>query len=132
RDLLAGMQPRYSGADLPATLVQVNEALSAPEARAAGPEQVFVIVLSDFSRSSLALERPAPAQLSAIAGRARVYLAQPMTEQANVQIESLRPRHHMVVTRGMSTQAAVSMDVALRRFADEAADRVTNIAFSVV
>src|SRR5690606_5064133 len=89
-------------------------------------------LLSDFSRSSLALERPVPAELAALGDRAKLYLAQPMAEQADVQIEAFRPRHHMVVTRGPSTQASVSMEVGLRRFADEMANRNTTIDLAVV
>lgn len=130
REAITQMKPRYSRADLPSALLEVNRALNDPAARAAGAGQVFVMVLSDFSQSTLPLDRPAPAELAALGDRCKLFLAQPMDERGNVQIQALQPRRHMVVAD--RDGASVPVELRLRRFADEAADRVTEVEFAIL
>jgi len=120
RQLIESMRPRYSRSDLNSALSQVREALLNETASAR--QETMVIVLSDFSRSALAVDRPAPAELAALGDHAQLLLMPPMTGRGNVQIVSLRPRRHMIVAdRG----ATAAMEVRLRRFGDEAADRLS-------
>ncbi len=130
RQAIEAMQPRFSRADLPSVLSEVNTSLNDPQVRALGADQVYVIVLSDFSRASVNLERPAPSELAVLGERCKLFLAQPMDERGNVQIEALRPRRHMIVAD--REHATVPVELRLRRFADEAGDRVTSIDVSVI
>lgn len=128
---LERMTPRYSRADLPDALNQVATALADPASNAREADTIFVVVLSDFAAGSLPRDRLSPPQ--ALPEGTRFLAPRPAESLSNVQIATLRPRRHLVLS-GTSAQGAASvpMELILRRFAGDSADRVAAIELAVL
>ncbi len=125
------MQPRYTRTDLPASLALVRDSI---EREDAPPDRVFVVVLSDLSRSTVhddELAGGVPAALRTLGTRTRLAIAPPMVGAANVQIAAATPRRGMVLMEG-GAPASAAIELQLRRFDPDAAATVTPIEIVMV
>jgi len=126
RQLLTTMKPRYSSSDLTAALSEIAKSAAEPQPPDRG-RPVVVIVLSDFAATTLDLRPSPPKSVAQLADHAKIFVLPPAQSAANVQITSLTPRRRTLVVDAVAGRA-VSVEIKLRRFADDRADPLTRLS----
>lgn len=123
RDLIGKLKPRHSRADWPAALAALSDEIKRLNLPA---DRVSVILLSDFSVSSLDTTRPPTADLAALGSRAALHITRPMPSASNTQIASFTPRRTIALA---DPSGAVSIDAELRvrRFSADLPASLTSI-----
>jgi len=128
---LDGLSPRSSASDLPAALEAVGEKLASDQTPA---DRAVVVVLSDLSGGSEYWAQATPAALESLGERAQVLVSEPSSEAGNVQVASVTPRRTLVLSRSPDggSAGAVSVSVALRRFAAGSEPTTADVALRLV
>jgi hypothetical protein len=125
------MQPRAARSDL---IGAIKEARSTLTEKGIAADRAFILLLSDFSQGSLAVEQAMPAEGVRLDQQARILVTRPMASIGNVQISKFNPRRHMVLTGGYASQGPprVPVEIELQHFADDKAARVTSIELALL
>lgn len=128
RRTLNALTPRDVRADWPAALVAASQLVAQQRT---DPERTFVVALSDFAVGSLDASRPAPAEVAGLGQKARVFVARPAGEAANIQLESVEPRR-LSVLPDLLGRSVASIDLKLRRFGGSTADATVGVELAVI
>jgi hypothetical protein len=133
RKHLRDMHVQAGRCDLAAALKVVQQSVERQNTQA---DRVYVMVLSDYTRDAISPDRPITDALKSLSTKARIVSTKPALGTANIQIASLKPRRHLVVTdvddgAGAVGSSSVPVDIELRRFEDSRASRVTQVTISM-
>ncbi|MCE9589996.1 MAG: BatA domain-containing protein [Planctomycetes bacterium] len=123
REALTKLKPRHSRADWPAALSALQaeiKRLSLP------PDRVTVVLVSDFSLSTLDTTRLPPLELSSLGSRAKLLVTRPMPSVSNTQISALVPRRSVALADATGV-VVIEAELHLRRFGVEAPESLTGI-----
>ena len=124
---LKQMRPRHSRSDFVSTLASVMDLIDHPSTPR-DPDQVFVIVLSDWAGDSLDLQQPPPYELAAMAKGCRMFLSRPFPSTDNFQLLAASPHRYLILggregdlggVSGGGDTLGLSIELKLRRFVAE-------------
>jgi len=123
RQLVTSLKPRHARADWPAALTALRKEITRINQPA---DRVAVILLSDFSLSTLDTARPAM-ESAASALPARVLVTRPMSSLANAQVAAIVPRRNVALA-DVTGVVAFEAEVRLRRFGVEMPESLTAVS----
>ncbi len=130
RDVIGSLRPGASRSDLLDTLTQVYERV---RGQAWPADQVFVVLLSDFSASTLSVDRAVPKEVTQLGQRCRFVVLRPKPAVANTQIQGLAVvRKTILAEQTPGHRPTASLDLTLRRFVDLESTLPTQVELTAV
>ena len=129
RSAIQALEPRYSTAEPGEALQAIAPVVESAAPQGLAPERVIVVVLSDWSRATLASDRETSAALAALTGKCKLFTVRPEPAAENVQIVELVPRRHMVLAESDGS-ASIAIEARLRRFVVDPSESETRITLT--
>lgn len=131
RRAVEDLKPRNAKSDL---IGAIKEARTALAEKSIAADRAFIVLLSDFSQGSLAVDQAMPADSAKLDQLARVLVARPLPSASNVQISKFAPRRRMILTGGYASEgpARIPVEIELRRFADDSPSRISKVQLSLI
>lgn len=123
RQLIASLKPRHARADWPAALAALRQEIARINQPA---DRVAVMLLSDFSLSTLDTARPATETASSMLP-ARLLVTRPMSSLANAQVAAIVPRR-TVALADVTGVVAFEAEARLRRFGVDLPESLTSVS----